>query len=190
MYKPYYSYFHRNLDRFLLRLYLVLTNKSNLLSKKDKLQHDESIERCFEDLITHKEDISKDFSRMRHFDFVCQRYNSCNISFDKNVLFEYFCKICINSFSILDVSLNEIGSSLYIANSYFDHSCVPNATTIFSGTYLEIRAIKEIDVGDKIYINYVDVKNDKVTRQKSLKEQYYFECTCPRCKSDFDKGEI
>lgn len=127
---------------------------------------------------------------MRHFDFVCERYNSCNIEFDRSIMFEYFCKICINSFSILDVSLNEIGSSLYLESSNFDHSCVPNATTIFSGTYLEIRAIKEIHLGEKIYINYVDLKNDSATRQKSLSRQYYFKCNCSRCNSDFDKGKI
>ena len=183
VYKEFYSELHPNLDRFLLRLYLFLTNNKNLINKKEKLQHEPYNERSFEDLMTHQTDIENDQNRMRQFEAICQRLSKC-IEFDKATLFNFYCKICINSFSIVDVNINEIGSGLYIAESVFDHSCTPNAAPVFNGMYLEIRAIKDIKKGEKLNINYVDLKVDLATRHESLRKQYYFDCHC--IWQDFD----
>lgn len=190
IYKDYYGQLRHNLDRFLLRLYLFLSSNKGLASKKETLQHDETVGRSFEDLISHQDDIEKDTLRTRHFEALVQRYSDCNIDFDRSTLFEYFCKICINSFSILNADLNEIGSALYIAESVFDHSCTPNAAPVFNGMYLEIRSIKEINEEEPISINYVDLKDNRESRQKRLREQFYFVCQCTRCRCtrDFDTG--
>ena len=188
IYKEHYDELRNlNMGRFLLRLYLFLSNNKQLILKKEILQFDESIQRSFEDLMTHKSDIEKSVYRT-NFEAVLRRFNNCNIEFDAATLFEYYCKICINSFSILNNDLNDIGSALYVEESFFDHSCTPNAAPVSNGMYLEVRAIKEIKHGEKITINYVDLKDDLEVRRKSLNERYYFDCHCPRCTSDFDKG--
>ena len=33
----------------------------------------------------------------------------------------------------------------------------------------------------KVLISYIDTTGSTMTRQKALKEQYLFTCTCPRC---------
>ena len=46
------------------------------------------------------------------------------------------CCVKVNSFALRADNNGEeenIGTALYRANSIFDHSCAPNATTIFSG---------------------------------------------------------
>lgn len=188
IYKESYSAIYRNLDRFLLRLYLTLKHNPTFVTKKEKLQHVETTERSFKDLMTHRSKLEAEPKRLDMFSSLCQRFARCGIEFDHSVLFEYFCKICINSFSVLDVNLNEIGSAIYIAESAFDHSCTPNAAPIFSGMYMEIRALKEIKAGEKFTINYVDLKGNREKRQQQLKEQYFFDCECERCNSNFDNG--
>lgn len=188
IYKEFYNQLEHNLERFLLRLYLFLKNNPSKLTKLEQLQYDKSKERSFQDLLTHQSEIEQDSIRSKRFCALTQRYNECKIEFVMSTLFEYFCKICINSFSILDVNLNEIGTALYVAESSFDHSCSPNAAPVFNGTYLEIRAIKQINKGDKVNINYVDLKENKTKRHNQLRQQYYFECECDRCNSNFDDG--
>lgn len=33
----------------------------------------------------------------------------------------------------------------------------------------------------KVLISYVDIAGSTISRQKTLKEQYYFSCACSRC---------
>ena len=184
-----YKILNKTIDRFILRLYLYLQNNPNLKRKTFSYMSDPTVVRSFDDLLLHQADIENDDLRMKCFDDLRLKFTLCSILFSENELFEYFCKICINSFSIFNTDLNEIGVGLYVMESIFDHSCIPNAAPIFNGNYLEIRAIKDIDSDDKMTINYIDLIDNKTARKMSLKKQYYFECNCNRCQSDFDNGK-
>lgn len=50
----------------------------------------------------------------------------------------------INSFTILDVNMNSIGTGIYLASSIIDHSCNPNAVATFDGKTINIRAIQDM----------------------------------------------
>lgn len=54
-------------------------------------------------------------------------------------------QMVINSFSILDISGHSIGTGLYLAASVVDHSCNPNAVTVFDGTTLYIRSLEDLE---------------------------------------------
>lgn len=41
--------------------------------------------------------------------------------------------------------------------------------------------ILQFSVFNKVLISYIETAGSTVTRQKALKEQYLFTCTCPRC---------
>lgn len=189
LYAGHYEEIDENLERFLLRMLLFLTNKPQSMSKKYSLFYDNNIGRSYDDLMTHKENITNDDNKCRKFAAICDKYENVNITFDKSQLFEMFCKICINSYSMLNTDLNGIGSGVYVAESMFDHSCTPNAAPVFNGIDLEIRCIKPIEEGEPITVNYIDLKESKSTRQKMLKEQYYFDCNCPRCEQDLPRGK-
>ena len=48
-------------------------------------------------------------------------------------------RLLVNSFALRADNNGEeenVGTALYRANSIFDHSCSPNATTVFSGIYI------------------------------------------------------
>lgn len=169
-----------NFDRFILRLLLRLKNDESLMAVKYELP-DEMGHRALSDLLTHYDEIFNDAKRVSFFHAICERFTKCGIEFVKDELFLLFCRICINSFSILNSDLNTIGTALYIQASVFDHSCTPNTSTIFDGVSLEVRAIKTIEPNEKISINYVDIKLPRAERKSKLLEQYYFQCNCPRC---------
>lgn len=176
----------KDLDRFLLRLYLYIENNPDSLCERRKF-HDDNPDssRCFTDLMTHRPQIEMDAIRTNVFQSLFARFKSLNqIQLNRNKLFECFCRLCINSFTITNCELNEIGSGLYLAESQMDHSCIPNAAPVFNGHRVVIRAIKTIKSGQPITINYVDMKQSTNIRQKKLVEQYYFTCKCNQCESN------
>lgn len=187
LYSNYYKqYLFRDCDRFLLRLWLLSTHSTQKLTQNYELYNKKN--RCFHDLMTHYNQIRDDIKRINYFEMICKRFNSCDIDFDYEQLFVLFCKLCINSFSILNEDLNEVGTALYISASVFNHSCQPNAGPVFDGIDLQIRALKDIDSNEEIFINYIDLKMNRTDRQLKLYEQYYFSCNCVKCEtlSDYD----
>jgi len=65
-----------------------------------------------------------------------------------------------------------------------NHSCSPNAVVVFDGRSVALRALEPIAKGDQIYISYITVTEDLYSRQTDLKQRYFFECVCEKCRSD------
>lgn len=100
-------------------------------------------------------------------------------------------KLWVNVRGIYDWSLTPIGGGLYVAETVLTtHSCSPNASLMFRGTQVELRAMDEIKVGQPITISYIRLTKPKVERQAELKKQYYLDCQCDKCEHDTDKGEL
>lgn len=91
---------------------------------------------------------------------------------------------CSGYVSLFTFSSNEIGMALYVAGSVFEHSCVPNAAPTYRGTHMTIRALKTIKEGEKVVINYVDLKRPLEERREALRRHYYIECKCERCVAE------
>lgn len=94
---------------------------------------------------------------------------------------ENFSKLACNAHTICDCELRPLGTGLYPVVSIINHSCLPNAVLIFEGKSSVVRAIDHIPEGAEVSIAYIDTAGSTMTRQKALKEQYFFTCTCPRC---------
>lgn len=73
-----------------------------------------------------------------------------------------------------------------MATSILDHSCKPNAVATFDGPEISIRLIEDIPELDwsKIKISYIDILNLPAERRAELKNSYYFDCDCERCKDE------
>ncbi|KAH8114078.1 SET domain-containing protein [Phellopilus nigrolimitatus] len=67
--------------------------------------------------------------------------------------------------------------------SRVNHSCIPNSVTSFDDKtlFVELRATRDISVGEEITITYVPELGSRADRQKELQSKYYFTCTCERC---------
>uniref|UniRef100_A0A182Y7F6 SET domain-containing protein n=1 Tax=Anopheles stephensi TaxID=30069 RepID=A0A182Y7F6_ANOST len=92
---------------------------------------------------------------------------------------------------VVGTFLNNEGSALYARQSKINHSCSPNAETVFpnSNHILALRATRDIQPGEEICISYLDECNaqrSRHTRQKMLKEYYLFVCQCEKCESQIN----
>ncbi|XP_022880187.1 histone-lysine N-methyltransferase ASHR1 isoform X2 [Olea europaea var. sylvestris] len=116
---------------------------------------------------------------------------------------ENFSKLSCNAHSICDSELRPLGTGLYPVISIINHSCLPNSVLVFEGRLAVVRAVQHIPKGaefvsintlhfeeslilscqwlPKVSISYVETAGSTITRQKALREQYFFSCTCSRC---------
>ena len=101
----------------------------------------------------------------------------------------------MNSFALRADNNGEeenIGTALYRANSIFDHSCRPNATTIFSGKKLYIKSLisaASLELS-QFYISYLDQSLARHSRRAKLSGTWYFDCGCEACEDpDNDLGK-
>jgi hypothetical protein len=64
-----------------------------------------------------------------------------------------------------------------------NHSCAPNAMARFNqATFaIEVRAVRAVKPGEELFVSYVNVLEDRATRNRTLKEKYGFECQCRVC---------
>ncbi|XP_052201557.1 histone-lysine N-methyltransferase ASHR1 isoform X2 [Diospyros lotus] len=92
-----------------------------------------------------------------------------------------FSKLACNAHTICDSELRPLGTGLYPVVSIINHSCLPNAVLAFEGRLAVIRAVQHIPKDTEVLISYIETAGSTMTRQKALKEQYFFSCTCPRC---------
>ncbi|XP_068628682.1 histone-lysine N-methyltransferase SMYD3 [Battus philenor] len=145
--------------------------------------------RMWKDLMSHYPDLKQDQKRMDHFTSLCMVLFEFirDISLPNTVeLMGMYGRMVINSFTILDVDMNSIGTGIYLASSIVDHSCNPNAVATFEGKTINIRAIKDMSSLDwnQIRISYIDLLKTPYERQTELLENYYFLCQCDRCMDD------
>lgn len=63
-----------------------------------------------------------------------------------------------------------------------NHSCDPNAITVFDGPRLSFRALRPIAKGEEIFISYIDATEPCRRRQRDLSERFYFQCRCGKCE--------
>jgi len=78
---------------------------------------------------------------------------------------------------------NEIGGGVYPTVSLCNHSCNPNVARHSKGRTCIVRAVRTIRKGEEILDNYGPhfLSNNLEDRQKYLKTQYCFKCTCEGC---------
>ncbi|WOH00595.1 hypothetical protein DCAR_0519963 [Daucus carota subsp. sativus] len=103
---------------------------------------------------------------------------------------ENFAKLAANAHTICDSELRPLGTGLYPVISIINHSCLPNSVLVFEGKMAVVRAVQPVPRGSEVLISYIETAGSTITRQKTLKEQYYFTCTCPRCSNLGQSNDI
>lgn len=63
-----------------------------------------------------------------------------------------------------------------------NHSCDPNVEQLFNQPETILRAIKPIKKGEEVFMRYIDVTNPRSVRREELRNTYYFDCECTKCK--------
>uniref|UniRef100_A0A8D2ZPD7 [histone H3]-lysine(4) N-trimethyltransferase n=1 Tax=Scophthalmus maximus TaxID=52904 RepID=A0A8D2ZPD7_SCOMX len=105
--------------------------------------------------------------------------------------------IMCNGFTVSDQrGLQAVGVGLFPNLCLVNHDCWPNCTVILnhgnqsavntmfhSQRRIELRSLGKIEEGQELTIAYVDYLNKSEERQRLLKTQYFFDCTCEHCKN-------
>ncbi|XP_042326120.1 SET and MYND domain-containing protein 5 isoform X2 [Sceloporus undulatus] len=76
-----------------------------------------------------------------------------------------------------------------------NHSCIPNAETSFpeNNFLLHLTALEDIRPGEEICISYLDCcqrERSRHSRHKTLRENYLFVCSCPKCLAQTDDPDV
>ena len=183
IFKNHYELFHYPTRRLLLRLYLTLKHFPD-----KRFGTDSSQALNYEDLISHRDEIQKDEKKLETFENILKDFHQAGINCDREELFECFCKIISNTFTMENINTIPIGLSMFVMKS--NHSCDPNADLLFNGVNIKVRALKNISSTDKITVSLVDLKNSRKTRQELLKQSRYIMCTCSKCTNDNENGKF
>ncbi|CAH9078959.1 unnamed protein product [Cuscuta epithymum] len=134
-----------------------------------------------EALVSHMPDIDEKqlvlYAQMANLVSLILQWTDINIK----EIAENFCKFACNAHTICDSELKPLGTGLYPVISIINHSCLPNSCLVFEGRCAVVRAVQHIKKGTEVCISYIETAGSTTTRQKVLKEQYFFSCTCSRC---------
>ena len=96
-----------------------------------------------------------------------------------------------NSFSVTaSDDLSDMGVALYSAPSLLNHSCRPNTLPLFNGRDLLIKAVRDIDPGEQLFITYTETLQLLSERQTELQKGYNFTCACERCLEDINQSPV
>lgn len=113
-------------------------------------------------------------------------FSVCLVTFEQVLQFLQIARV--NAHGIMDPLLQEtIGVGFYPSASCLNHSCIPNVDFLPNGIgRLTFVAIRNIRAGEELTITYTDIiTQSSKERQETLREDYFFTCTCERCISSF-----
>ncbi|XP_076170196.1 protein-lysine N-methyltransferase SMYD4 isoform X2 [Ptiloglossa arizonensis] len=128
--------------------------------------------------------------------FFCKKYEVDQLKDISNVPELKFCgslmfRACVimssNCFTVQQEPGVKTGSGLYITHSLYNHSCAPNTFRHFEGLTMITRALEPIYPGDQIFTGYgaAYAHMPRSERREKIMQDYFFECNCPACKSDW-----
>jgi len=101
-----------------------------------------------------------------------------------------FLQIKNNAFMLSDKGGQFVGTAHHVDQSLFNHSCLPNAGVVQNSFRSEVRALKDIEAGEEILINYIDPLATSEERRSDIKERYGFECGCLACSFGTNDAEM
>jgi SET and MYND domain-containing protein len=165
--------------------------REKLGRKTQAIQDQSKFKECM-DLVTNRDRVSKEDLKAIE-EFVAQVKGSFGglwLASDAEVV-DVLLRIQCNAHTVLDPIDKEcLGIGMFPEACYLNHSCVPNCVYVSSfkrnssdtnQPVLEFRAIRDISPGEEICYSYVDLYQDRKTRNEQLSKAYLFKCACKRC---------
>ncbi|KAI0761260.1 SET domain-containing protein [Trametes elegans] len=80
-------------------------------------------------------------------------------------------------------------AGVFFLAARFNHSCRPNVARAWDegAQRMTFRALRAVEEGEELCMNYVDVLGTRAQREEELKEAFGFECACEVCALDFEE---
>ncbi|CAG2112603.1 unnamed protein product [Medioppia subpectinata] len=201
--------FHRDLfsseEILLLRLYVSLKSDESFATKRYSLMDGSDV--CLKEIIVQKDVLNNMYSdceRMLEFNRVCMYFNAFGIKLGDTQQRQEL----LNWFAFLSSSPSHVGLKWYsrdmkdyqyfsdkvcravsLEMSSLNHSCLPNSAIVTNGLSVQLRALKEIPIGEEITVSFIRLDQSKSDRREALKNDFYvFDCKCLKCELNLDSG--
>ena len=112
--------------------------------------------------------------------------STCNLNFTKEDVMWAIGLLKTNSIMFGD----EKSRALFPIFSLINHSCVANAkhTIYIKNRRISVQAQTDIKQGEEIVINYTTFIMGTAPRRRKLLRNWYFSCSCPRCRDPTELG--
>ena len=77
---------------------------------------------------------------------------------------------------------------LLFKGAMFNHSCIPNVKFIQDKNTMYFVTLRNIKLGEELFIYYGTMKISKKEQQKKLLNQYGFKCHCEKCSNSISNS--
>lgn len=172
----------RSLIRLLVKRHLEKTNPPKPSEEAEKSGRTGPKFVDVESLIAHDEDSEEDQEELEILAALKSVIDPIYIDGSSD---EYILKLMsrseCNQFGLWSPDDDLLGLSLHPSASFFNHSCIPNCYSEWSGINLVFKALYPIPAGAELTISYIDAHSQTRQRREELRNAYYFTCICPRC---------
>jgi hypothetical protein len=175
----------------MLRLYLLIKAQPDIVNQKFTLF--DGSERSFADLMAD-DGQQEELKHKKRLDMSMQCISQICPSLlrhegDVLLMKEIFHKIRINANAITDEG-ERIGKAISIPASAVNHSCRQNAGFVVKGRIIELRAMRNVAVGEEVTNNYTCNQYTRKERHDFLAQLFAFICKCDRCEAGDTPGEL
>ncbi|KAF1323681.1 putative histone tail methylase containing set domain, partial [Globisporangium splendens] len=140
----------------------------------------------------HGEDKLRQYREMTQLVLVLlarSKFNARGASFEElaelleDKIVRLFCRVNCNAFTVSDDLCVPLGIGVFPHGALFNHSCDPNCVVSFEQQQMVVHTIKDVQQGDELTISYIELLESTPKRQHALRESYFFECDCSRCRN-------
>ncbi|KAF2636388.1 SET domain-containing protein [Massarina eburnea CBS 473.64] len=154
-----------------------------LVRKKHGLISDEDWEMLCS-LDAHIEDFKRNgkYGNIELMAMGTSQFSLTQDTFDKDFVAEMYARILANSLTLITPTLDPLGIMIDSTFCHLNHSCEPNACLVMDGPVIRLVALDSINKDEEIYISYIDPTNPSTRRQNELKERWFFDCKCTKCR--------
>nr|ACO14686.1 msta, isoform A [Caligus clemensi] len=97
----------------------------------------------------------------------------------------------VNSYEVYNLTGHSGFRGLFCLTSLLSHDCVPKRRPIIGHETpygLTMISTRNINEGEILSINYVHTQKPNRIRRRTLKDNWYFECSCKRCEDEAEFG--
>ena len=145
-------------------------------------------------MMDHLEDKPRD----RHWDvtqhnivrFLLEKWSLSDAGFTEEEVNHVIGSLEVNAFEVTSPDCGR-GRGVYPLTSLMSHNCISNARYIIHDDFhVEVRATTAIKTGQEITDHYVTPLNGTAYRRTHLKDGWFFDCECDRCRDPTEASTL
>lgn len=110
------------------------------------------------------------------------QFSATQDTFNKDFVAQMYARILSNSMTLVTPSFEPLGILIDALLCHLNHSCDPNTYVVMDGPQMQLRALRDINQDEELFISYIDPTMPFSRRQSELQQRWFFECKCSKCQ--------